>query len=110
MVLHMSRPWRHPETRVWHWRGRLPADVKQALDGEKMTVEVAGEASIITLRPTTKVTLRTKDDSAARLRHASVQLQMEKRWQAERGGVVSLSHRDIHALAGVWYRELISTH
>ena len=61
MVL-MSRPWRHPQTRVWHWRGRLPADVKGELDGKKMTAEMAGEMSIVTLRPTTKVTLRTKDD------------------------------------------------
>jgi hypothetical protein len=110
MVLQMPRPWHHPQTLVWHWRGRLPADVSAALDGKKMTVEVAGEASNITLRPTIKVTLRTKDEREARTRHASVQLQMEHRWNAERGGVVSLSHRDIHALAGVWYSDLISTH
>ena len=54
------------------------------------------------MRPITKVSLRTRDPAEALPRHASV--------QAARNGVVTLSNRDVHALAGIWYRDLVTTH
>ena len=42
-------------------------------------------------------------------RHASVQTQLQQRWRAARTGVVTLSNRDVHALAGIWYRDLVTT-
>jgi integrase len=74
-----------------------------------VTVDVAGEPSTVRLAPIVKVSLRTKDTGQARLRHASVQAQLEQRWAAERRGAVSLSTKDIHALAGIWYRDLVAT-
>jgi integrase len=88
----------------------LPADVASKLDGQRLTLDVAGEVSAVTLRPTTKVSLRTKDDREALLRHAAVQSQLQQRWAGARTGAVILSNRDVHALAGVWYRDLITTH
>ena len=110
MIIQMSRPWRHPQTRIWHWRGRLPADVAKKLVGERVKLDVAGEVSAVTLRAITKVSLRTKDEKEALLRHAAVQAQLQQRWAAVRTGAVSLSHQQLHALAGVWYRDLIATH
>ena len=75
-----------------------------------MTVEVAGDPSTVKLTHTVKVSLRTRDGNEARLRHASVQAQLQERWAAARKGAVSLSHKDIMALAGVWYRDLVMTH
>jgi hypothetical protein len=80
------------------------------LVGERVTLDVVGEVSAITLRPITKVSLRTKDDREALIRHASVQSQLQQRWAAARKGAVSLSNKEVHALAGLWYRDLISTH
>ena len=110
MILRMSRPWRHPQTGIWHWRGRLPAEVAKKLAGKVATLDVAGETSAITLRPITKVSLRTKDDREALIRHASVQSQLQRRWAGARKGAVALSNREVHALAGVWYRDLVVTH
>ena len=110
MVLRMSRPWRHPQTGIWHWRGRLPTDVGKTLLNLHVTVDVAGEVSRVRLRPITKVSLRTRDPAEALPRHASVQTQLQQRWRAARNGVVTLSNRDVHALAGIWYRDLVTTH
>src|SRR5262245_30401786 len=109
MIIAMSRPWRHPDTGVFYFRSRLPADLKTVVAGRKVTVEVAGAASTIKLATTVKVSLRTKAVDEARLRHASVQAQLQERWAAERRGAVSLSHRDILALAGLWYNDLVAT-
>ena len=110
MIIPMSRPWRHPQTHIWHWRGRLPADVAKKLVGERVMLDVAGEVSAVTLRAITKVSLRTKDEREALFRHASVHAQLQQRWAAARKVAVSLSHQQLHALAGVWYRDLIATH
>ena len=110
MVLRMSRPWRHPQTGIWHWRGRLPTDVGKTLLNQHVTLDIAGEVSRVRLRPITKVSLRTRDNAEALPRHASVQTQLLQHWRAARNGVVSLSNRDVHALAGIWYRDLVNTH
>jgi integrase len=109
VIIAMSRPWRNPATGVLYFRGRLPADLKGTVAGQTVTVDVAGEPSTVKLAPIFKVSLRTKDAGQARLRHASVQAQLEQRWAVARTGAVSLSHQDIHALAGIWYRDLVAT-
>jgi hypothetical protein len=75
-----------------------------------LTVDIAGDGSAIKLAGTIKISLRTKDEGEARLRHASVQAQVQQRRAAARNGATSLSHREILALAGEWYRDLVSTH
>jgi integrase len=88
----------------------LPSDLAQSGSGQKIIVEVAGSTSTVKLTPIIKVSLRTKDRGEAQLRHASVQAQMQERWSAARSGATSLSAKDIEALAGDWYRDLIATH
>jgi hypothetical protein len=90
MVLRMSRPWRHPQTGIWHWRGRLPTDVGKTLLNQQVAIDIAGEVSRVTLKPITKVSLRTRDNAEALPRHASVQTQLQQRWRAARTGVVTL--------------------
>ena len=109
MIILMSRPWCHPATGVWYLRSRLPADLAKSLGGQRATFAVAGAESTVKLAPIFKVSLRTKDAGEARLRHASVQVQLQERWAAARNGAVSLSFKDIRALAGIWYRDLVTT-
>ena len=109
MIIAMSRPWRHPATGMLYYRSRLPADLKKVVAGQKVTVDVAGQPSTIKLVPIFKVSLRTKEDGEARLRHASVQAQFQERWAAARKGATSLSFREIEALAGLWYYDLVAT-
>ena len=41
MIIPMSRPWRHPDKGVFYFRSRLPADLKEAVAGRSLTVDVA---------------------------------------------------------------------
>ena len=51
MVISMSQPWRHPDTGVWCFRGRLPADLQERLTGQKLSLRVAGYDRTLTLGP-----------------------------------------------------------
>ena len=77
--------------------------------GERVTIAVADIETTIRIAPQIKVSLRTKDAPEARLRHASVQAQMLERWKALRDGAVTLTHQQIHGLAGRAYRELVES-
>jgi hypothetical protein len=35
MIIAMSRPWRHPDTGVFYFRSRLPADLKTTVAGRR---------------------------------------------------------------------------
>ena len=110
MIIRMSQPWRHPKTGILYFRSRLPADVAESLAGRTFTLDVAGGATTIRLNGWIKVSLRTKDLGEARLRHASVQAQIQSRWQAARNGTRSLTNRQVHEIAGDWYRDLVREH
>jgi hypothetical protein len=110
VIIQMSQPWRHPKTGVLYFRGRVPSDLVRFLSGRSIAVDVEGVASTVKLGSLVKVSLRTKDAAQARLRHASVQVQLQQRWAAARKGAVSLTHKDLVALAGEWYRDLVHEH
>ena len=110
MIIPMTRPWRHPQTGVWYFRCRLPADLAHKVRGQSVSITVAGISSSIKLSSIVKVSMRTKDTGEARLRHALVQSQFERRWASIRSDVSTLSHKRIQGLAGVWYRELVACH
>jgi integrase len=109
MVISMSRPWRHPDTGIWYYRGRVPADLKAQLAGKTVSIQVGDETSTVKISPIIKISLRTRDVSEARVRHSSVQTQLQERWAAARKGTISLTHKQIVALAGLWYRDLVLT-
>lgn len=77
MNIRMSRPWLHPTTGQFYYRSRLRADVA-VMAGRTVTIDVGGESCTIKLGDLVKVSLRTRDVSEARLRHASVQAQLEQ--------------------------------
>jgi hypothetical protein len=49
MIIAMPRPWRHHETGGFHFRSRLPADLKKVVAGRSLTVDVAGGGSTVKL-------------------------------------------------------------
>jgi integrase len=108
MVISMARPWRHPETGAWYFRGRVPADLLDKLGGQKLTVRVGGADRTILLRGIIKISLGTKEAGEAKVRHAAVQAQLQDRWALARKAPVALSHEEIMGLAGRAYRELIA--
>ena len=109
MVISMSQPWRHPTTGAWYFRARVPADLKDRLAGQKIALRVAGHDRTVVVRDILKVSLSTKDNGEAKVRHAAVQAQVQKRWSLARK-TVSLSHEEVRAYAGRAYRQLVAEH
>lgn len=89
MVLSMARPYKHPKTGVYWFRKAVPKDLR-AVVGKREELR----------------TLRTKDPAVARKAHAKVAAEVENHWQALRSTAVSLTNKQVIALAGVFYREL----
>ena len=69
MIIAMSRlassrclAWRQPDTGVFSFRSRLPADLKKVVAGRSLMVDVGGDGSTVKLADTLKISLRTKDE------------------------------------------------
>lgn len=107
MVISMSQPWRHPTTGAWYFRARIPADLKDRLADQKITLRVGSHDRTVIVRDILKISLSTKDNGEAKVRHAAVQAQVQERWSLARK-TVSLSHEEIRAYAGRTYRELVA--
>ena len=107
MVISMSQPWRHPTTGAWYFRGRVPADLKERLAGQKLTLRVGGLDRTVVIRDIVKVSLSTKDTAEAKARHAAVQAQVQERWSLARK-TVKLSHEEVRTYAGRAYRDLVA--
>jgi integrase len=109
MIIRMPQPWRHPQNGIWYYRARIPEGVSAIVSGQKLSVEVGGKLASVKLSGTVKVSLRTKNESEARSRHASVSNQIEKRWAlARQQSPQGLTQREIITLAGIWYREILA--
>jgi len=101
MVLAMTRPRKHPRTGVYEFRKRVP-DRLRPLVGKR---EV-------------KRSLKTKDPVLARERHAAVAAETEAQWNLLASGgstlgtptPVRLTHKQIVALSGEFYRRTVAAH
>ena len=87
---------------------RIPAAVRDRAAGLKLMVPIGTETIpvVVTAKMATiRVSLRTSDPSLAKIRQAEVAGFFETVWQSLRAEApVSLSHRDVVALAGEAYR------
>lgn len=83
MVIAMSQPWKHPDTGVLYFRGRVPADIIDKMKGQKVTVRVGGADRTVKVAAVVKISLGTKVTAEAKLRHASVQTQLLERCPGE---------------------------
>jgi integrase len=87
----MSRPYKHPKTGVYYFRKAVPDDLR-AIIGKREE----------------KVSLGTKVPAEAKIAHAKIAAEVENRWKALRSKPEPLTHRQIVALAGDMYRELVN--
>lgn len=92
MVLSMSRPWKHPKTGVYYFRKAVPKDLRPHFPQSQWEV---------------KKSLKTHDPADAKIKHAQVAAEIEMRWKALRAKPEPLSQRQIIALAGLAYREIM---
>ncbi|HWA18919.1 MAG TPA: DUF6538 domain-containing protein [Devosia sp.] len=100
----MASPWKHPELGIYYFRKAVPHALRA----------VVGRTEI-------RRSLGTKDPKEARRRHRAVAEEIESEWDRIRSlrsatddeapaRLVSLSHKDAHALAGEIYLEQIAKH
>lgn len=89
MVLHMSRPVKSSKTGVFYFRQKTPADLRR----------IVGKAEV-------SWSLKTKDESEAKLRHAEAFQKQARIWQALRAQPEPIPHKQILTLAGGFYRTL----
>ena len=92
MVLRMASPKRHPNTGVYYFRRRVPADL----------VKVLGKKEI-------KRSLGTKDCEEAKRLCATMWQQVQAEWDQLRRTPEPVSLKTIMALAGEAYRQLVET-
>jgi hypothetical protein len=108
MVLSMPSPFKHPKTGVYWFRQRTPKDVLPKAKGQKCSVEVNGTIHHLTIGGELKVSLGTKDVREAKARAKDVQTQFDIIWGQFRVDALSLSHKQVHALAGEIYRTFMA--
>lgn len=108
MVLAMIRPYKHPKTGVYWLRDRAPSDVKSTARGRVVFVEIDGLTYQHRIGAELKVSLRTKDPAEARVRSNLVETQFNAIWESFRHAPRKLTHKEVQALAGEVYREIVA--
>jgi len=93
MGLRMATFWKHPSSGIYWLRRRVPADL----------VAVVG-------RREEKLSLRTRDPAEARTAFFKAAYDLEARWANLRRGAKSVTHKEAVAIAGEFYRTLVSAH
>ncbi len=98
MVLSMNRPWKHPKSGRYYYRRAIPDDLRKLYPPGKNGKAPWEE----------KRSLDTKSPAEARVRHAQVSAEIEAKWASLRKGVVVLTQKQVVALAGEAYAELVA--
>lgn len=108
MVLRMSSPVRLNGSSVHYLRKRIPSDLKEKAIGELLHVPVGDDTVTVRVGDNgiVKLSLRTHDPRIAKERQAVALSHLDDVWRGLREGPVRLSHRQVIALSGEWYREM----
>lgn len=111
MGLRMATPWEHPTTRVYYLRERVPLDLADQVKGRKVSLSVAGRVRQVTLGETVKVSLGTKEPKVAKDLYKEASAAVQEMWgrfrQEAATGPVRLTGKQVEALAGHYYRDII---
>jgi hypothetical protein len=107
MLYRLVRPMRRKGSRNEYFQQRIPADLKQAAIGRRLTFLIAGEAASFAVTERSraiKFSLRSSDPAEVKVRQAEAARQAELHWKALRQTkAVTLSHRQCVALSGLAY-------
>jgi len=112
MVFRMSRPTSREGSRQAQFKARVPADLLPRIAGRKLVVPVGETSATVRLTDKTKIiqfSLRTADANEVKVRHAVASARVESFWASLRDGAVRLSQRQVVAIAGEVYREIVQT-
>ena len=93
MAVPMPSPQKHRDTGVYWFRQRVPKDLRPLVGKTEVTR-----------------TLGTKDLAEAKILHGPVMAEVAAQWAELRRGQQALTHKEIQALAGEFYRELVKAH
>lgn len=114
MVLAMSRPSRRSDSAHFLFRKRVPADIQAKQAGGKVVFSFppemgSGEPIRVTgtIGTEVKVSLRTRDPEVAKARNGIAQAQFQAFCEGVRRGPETLTHAQVIALSGVWYRRWV---
>lgn len=108
MLFRLVRPVKRKGSRNRQFVRRIPSDVRSKATGLKLSIPVGDQTQSITISPraqSVRLSLRTDDAAEVKVRLAQVDAYLENVWRALRADApVSLTHRQITALAGDLYR------
>jgi hypothetical protein len=114
MLYRLVRPMRRKESSSPYFVQRIPSDLLEKARGLRLNVPLGDEVIPLTITPraeTVRLSLRTRDPSLAKVRHAQVAGYLENVWSALRTDtLVSLTHKSATALAGDVYRGHAGNH
>lgn len=110
MGLRMASPWKHPDSGTYYLNQRVPTDLIAKAKGRSMIITINGDEYPVKLGNTVKLSLRTKEPKLAKERFSEAAAAVQELWRVMRqetqDGPVSLSTKQIAALAGEYYRDL----
>lgn len=110
MVLSMPRPFKHSKTGVYWFRQRVPSDLRAIASGKYALIEIDGKATRHKVGAELKVSLGTKSPSEAKARVLVAEAEFQRFWTMLRNPPRRLTQREVRALAGEVYAELVSSH
>ena len=87
----MPQPWKHPKTGVYYFRKVVPERLRP----------LVGKREI-------KVSLNTKSLREAKLRYPGAVAHANLILQRAEGGAIELTHKQVLALAGEWYKRQLA--
>ena len=115
MALAMTRPSKRGDCATFQFKRRTPARLLASMRGERITFrfpdEECGEIEVAArIGEVIKFSLQTRASHVAKLRCALANEQMERFVQATATGPRQLTQREITALAGEFYKDLVTQH
>ncbi|MCF1708724.1 site-specific integrase [Tabrizicola sp. J26] len=114
-MVKMQTPWKHPDTGTFYYRQRVPVDVAPIVEGQRIDLSIGEERVTASVaKGMVKLSLRTKLVREAKDRHQTVAYALSEAWTRARkagaNGLVDLTHREVLALAGEYYRTVVAAH
>jgi hypothetical protein len=103
MALTMARPFKDT-IGTYYLRQRTPRELLSRLRGTPVTLPVGDGFVTVKIGDTVQASLRTRDPTTARSRHATADATLRGFWEANRRGPIELTHRQAAALSGELYR------
>ncbi|WP_133397557.1 DUF6538 domain-containing protein [Palleronia sediminis] len=114
MGLKMATPWKHPDTGIFYVYERVPTDVLGVAKGRIVTVQFGEQSYQVKLGTHVRLSLRTKDGRTAKGRYREAAASLQDHYGLMRRetltGPVSLTQRQIEAIAGEYYRSQTVQH